>query len=240
MKATPSSQLVAIVGGSGAGKGWLVERLSRGLCEQSCHLPLDNFYRDRSHLPPGRRERLNFDTPDAIDWDQAERTLRDCQAGRATRMPGYDFATHRRIPATAAWQPRPLVLVDGLSLLVHPPVRRLFALKIYLDCPAELRLRRRLARDVAERGRSPGSVTRQFRSTVAPMHARHVEPQRRWADLILTQPFRKPDLLRLANRLWTLLTDTAPLQSWMRIPFHRELLNQLEYHDHTACADSPA
>jgi uridine kinase len=234
MKTPPSNHLVAIVGGSGAGKGWLVERLGRLLGEQACHLSLDSFYRDRAHLAPSRRERLNFDTPRAIDWDRAEQTLRDCRAGRATQVPRYDFNTHSRLPPAAPWQPRRLVLVEGLSLLTRPPVRRLFDLKIYLDCPPALRLRRRLIRDVAERGRSAGAVRRQFQSTVAPMHARYVEPQQQWADLVLAQPFQKAEILQLADRLWTLLTAASPLQAWMRIPFHSQLLNLLEYHDNHA------
>jgi hypothetical protein len=76
-------------------------------------------------------------------------------------------------------------------------------------------------------------VKRQFRSTVAPMHARYVEPQQKWADLVLSQPFRKIDILHLGNRLWALLTATSPLQSWMRIPFHSQLLTLLECHDNT-------
>jgi uridine kinase len=233
MKTTPSNRLVAIVGGSGAGKGWLAERLGRLLGEQACHLSLDNFYRDRASLAPNQRGRLNFDNPRAIDWNRAERALRDCRAGRATQLPRYDFATHRHLPASALWQPKPLVLVEGLSLLVRPPVRRLFDLKIYLDCPPRLRLRRRLIRDVAERGRTPDIVKRQYRSTVAPMHARYVEPQRRWADLVLAQPFRKTDILQLAERLWALLCAGSPLQSWMRVPFQSQLLNLLECHDNS-------
>jgi len=234
MKTLPENHLVAIVGGSGAGKGWLAERLGRLLGEQSCQLSLDNFYLDHSSVAPDRRERLNYDSPHAIDWNRAEQTLRDCKAGRTTQVPQYDFATHRRLPAATRWQPRPLVLVEGLSLLVRAPVRELFDLKIYLDCPPELRLCRRLTRDVAERGRTSAAVKRQFRTTVAPMHDRYVEPQQQWADVILAQPFRKADVLRLASRLWTLLTGAAPLQAWMRVPFHHELLTLLECHDHHA------
>lgn len=226
------NHLIAVVGGSGSGKGWLVDRLIRLLGEQSCHLSLDNFYRDRSHLSPQLRARLNFDTPRAIDWKRAERTIRDCRDGLATHVPRYDFSTHHRLPETTPWKPRPLVFVEGLSLLVRAPVRNLFDLKIYLDCPSSVRLDRRMLRDVAERGRSPDTITRQFKDTVAPMHARYVEPQKRWADLVLTQPFRKPDLLHLADRLWLLLTSASPIQPWMRVPFHCELLNLLECHDH--------
>ena len=231
MNTTTSNHLVAIVGGSGSGKGWLAERLGRLLGEQACHLSLDSFYRDRSHLAHRLRGRLNFDTPGAIDWTGAEQALRDCQAGRDTRVPRYDFTTHSRMDADVPLQPRPLVLVDGHLLLVRAAVRRLFDLKIYLDCPPGVRLRRRMNRDVVERGRSSAEARRQFRSTVAPMHARYVESQQRWADVVLSHPFRKPDILALADRLWVLLTAASPLQTWMRIPFNSELLTLLECND---------
>ena len=231
MNKTPQNHMIAIVGGSGAGKGWLVERLRRLLGERACHLPIDNFYRDRTNVVPGRRGSLNFDTPSAIDWARAEQAMRNCRDGRIARVPRYDFLAHRRLARATTLEPTPLVIVDGLSLLVHPPVRHLFDLKIYLDCPPGLRLRRRLASDVAERGRSAATVKRQFRSTVAPMHARFVEPQRQWADVILAQPFRKPDLILLADRLWALLSAASPLKEWMRVPFRSELLNLLEYHE---------
>lgn len=231
MKTPSQHRLVAIVGGSGAGKGWLAGRLGLLLGGQAGRLSLDDFYHDRSSISPGRRARLNFDSPDAIDWELARQTFHDCRAGRPARLPRYDFITHSRLPATTACSPRPLVLVEGLSLLVHADVREFFDLKVYLDCPSDLRLQRRLTRDVAERGRSPESVRSQFDGTVAPMHALHVEPQRRWADVILTQPFRREHVRQLSERLWTLLTDTAPLPAWMRVPFHHELLNLLECHD---------
>jgi uridine kinase len=234
MSPKPSNRLVAIVGGSGAGKGWLAGRLGVLLGEHACHLSLDSFYRDRSDLSPGRRGRLNFDSPEAIDWNRAEQALHDCRAGRTTQVPCYDFITHSRLKAAVPWTPRPLVLVEGLSLLDRAPLRPLFDLAIFLDCPAHLRLRRRLARDVAERGRSPGAVKRHFWNTVSPMHARYVERQRMWADLVLTQPFRRPDLHQLADRLWALMTAVSPLQGWMRIPFHNELLTVLESNDLTA------
>src|SRR4051812_1957936 len=191
MSPTTPVQLIAIVGGSGAGKGWMVERLRRVLGEHATHLQLDDFYRDRSHLPMSRRARINFDVPRAIDWAAAERVLRDCRAGQLTRIPSYDFATHRRITERERtnWAPRAFVLVDGLWLLRRPAMRHLFDLKIFLDTPTELRCTRRLARDVAERGYTRDAVEYQLRSAVVPMHDRYVEPQKKWADLILTQPF---------------------------------------------------
>lgn len=221
-----STRLIAIVGGSGAGKGWLSAGLHRLLGENAARLSLDDFYQDRSALQPGLGEDINYDEPGAIDWDQAEQVLHDCQNGRATRVPRYDPITHRRVSAGDTWQPKPLVLIDGLWLLWRPAIRRLFDLKIYLDCPESLRLRRRLTRDVASRGRTDAGVRRQFRLTVAPMHRQYVAPQQQWADLVLSQPLKEAHVGQLANRFWALLQTGSPLPGWMRAAFSAELLNR--------------
>jgi uridine kinase len=231
MNATRPVQLIAVVGGSGAGKGWLVNRLCRLLGDKACHLQLDDFYRDRSHLPPGRRARLNFDIPDAIDWEWAERVLRDCRAAQPTRLPRYDFATHSRLADRAPWQPRPLVLVDGLWLLRPAAVRALFDLRIFLDTPANLRCSRRLARDIAERGYSAEAVERQLRTHVVPMHDRYVEPQKKRADIVLTQPFQTPELVALADRLWAMLMRGGLVPPWMHETFRAELIELLTWRD---------
>ncbi|MDE3083863.1 MAG: uridine kinase, partial [Verrucomicrobiota bacterium] len=139
MKPEETIRLVAVVGGSGSGKSWLVGRLQKLLGEKACQLSLDNFYRDRSRLPPSRREKINFDAPKAIDWESAERVLRDLRAGHPSRVPRYDFITHSRLSDRELWQPKPLVLVEGLWLFWRTQVRRLFDLKIFLDCAAHLR-----------------------------------------------------------------------------------------------------
>jgi uridine kinase len=231
MTAMSRVKLIAIVGGSGAGKGWLVARLCQLLGENACHLELDNFYRDRSHLEPARRARLNFDVPHAIDWDWACRALRDCRAGIATRVPRYDFATYRRASFEEEWSPRPLVLVEGLWLLRSPEVRRLFDLSVFLDTPSDLRHARRVARDVAERGYTADDVERRFRNAVAPMHERYVEPQKKWADVILAQPFQESDLRHLADRLWALLVDSDLAAVMMHETFRSELLAVLSNHE---------
>jgi uridine kinase len=231
---TPSPvKLVAVVGGSGAGKGWLVHRLCEMLGRNACHLQLDDFYRDRSHVTPSRRGRVNFDLPRAIDWERAERVLSDCRAGLATRIPQYDFATHCRITERGPWQPRPVVFVDGLWLLRPPAVRRMFDLKIYLDTPADLRRGRRLARDTAERGYSLAAVEQRFTNEVVPMHDRYVEPQRKWADVVLTQPFQETEINALADRLWALLADAGVFEPWMHETFRAELVQHLATHEYS-------
>jgi uridine kinase len=234
MNPTHEVQLIAVVGGSGAGKGWLVERLCRLLGDKAAHLQLDNFYRDRSHLPMSRRARLNFDVPDAIDWDEAERVLRDCRAGRPTRVPFYDFATHSRVAARACnvWSPRPVVFVDGLWLLRRPAIRELFDLKIFLDTPTGMRCSRRLTRDSIERGYTRAAIEQQLRAAVLPMHNRYVEPQKKVADLVLTQPFRERDLVALIEALWSRLAHASLVHPWEHETFRAELVDLLANHEY--------
>ncbi len=227
MKTRTPSRLIAITGGSGSGKTWLADQLHLLLGEITARLSLDSFYLDRSHLPPARRARLNFDHPHAIDWPCVERVLGDCKAGRTTRLPRYDFTTHTRVSNGEPWHPKPLILMDGLWLLHRPAVRRLFDLSILMDCPERTRLRRRLKRDVAERGRTPASVRRQFRETVAPMHRRFVQPQKRRADLVLTSPCSEASVHELTDSIWTLLRAGSLLPMWMRATLRAELLTRL-------------
>lgn len=217
------SQLIAVAGGSGSGKSWLADRLQKLLGEVAGRLSLDDFYLDRTHLVPSRRERINYDHPRSIDWPFLEQVLRSCRAGRPAQLPRYDFASHTRLFDQAEWPPKPLIVVDGLWILHRTSIRRMFQLKIYLECPAPLRLRRRLKRDVAERGRTPASVRRQFAATVDPMHERFVAPQARWADLVIKQPVTEEDINTLAARLWDLLSANSLFPSWMRATFRAEM-----------------
>jgi len=200
-KANASSPvLVAIVGGSGAGKTWLAERLESALAPNAVRLSLDDFYRDRSHLSLACRARINFDQPRAIDWPGIETALRSLVAGRSARIPQYDFKTHRRLRTCKTVPPKPIILIDGLWLLGRASLRSLFQVRIFIECPLRTRLRRRLERDVGSRGRSVASVRRQFRETVEPMHRLHVAPQSRFADVVLRGTCSTDDVKRLA--LW--------------------------------------
>ncbi len=193
--------LIAIVGGSGSGKTWLAEKLQATLGRGVGRLSLDDFYRDRANLSLVRRARLNFDNPRAIDWRSVERALRELIAGRSARVPIYDFRTHTRSKRTRILEPKPIMLVDGLWLLRRPSVRRLFGLKIFLECPRRTRLRRRLARDLRMRGRTAASVREQFRKTVEPMHRKYIAPQIRWADLVLKGDCGERDVERLVKEV---------------------------------------
>lgn len=193
--------LVAIVGGSAAGKTWLADQLQSLLGDKAARLSLDDFYRDRSHLSPARRAKINFDHPRAIDWPRVEQTLKAFLAGQPAFVPAYDFASHSRKTDPQILSPKPVLLVDGLWLLHRPALRKLFALSIFIDCSANARLSRRLTRDMRSRGRSSESVRQQFLETVEPMHQLHVAPQLRWADICLSTPVKKADLHRIAEEL---------------------------------------
>jgi uridine kinase len=175
--------------------------LQTRLGKEAACLRLDDFYLDRAHLPLRRRERLNFDHPRSIDWAEFERVLAACQKGEPVQIPKYDFATHARLGKTEWWQPKRIILVEGLWLLRRPALRRLFAFKIYIKCPARLQWRRRLRRDIAERGRSVASVRHQFETRVRPMGKRYVEPHTRWADLVLGSPVDEEELQQLVVAL---------------------------------------
>jgi uridine kinase len=212
-KDSSKPRLVGIVGGSGSGKSWLAQHLHLMFPEQSAIVSLDCFYRDRSHVPSGLRARLNYDHPRSIDWAAAEAFLTQWREGKPAWLPNYDFATHTR--QQGQWcMPRPLLLADGLWLLWRPEMRRLFDLTIYVDCPEDVRLARRVARDTATRGRSPDSIREQFLKWVTPMHERFVAPQKKWADVSLSQPIGKKEIGWLSGHLLNLLITDHSLAPW--------------------------
>lgn len=188
-----SIRFIAVVGGSGSGKTWLAEELAGEFGDQAAHLGLDHFYRDLGHLPGPEREGVNFDDPAAIDWDELRRALESLERGEVARVPVYDFAEHVRKDGAVELASRPLIVLDGLWLL-HPMwLREKFALSVFIDCPEEVRLHRRLERDVLARGRTEESVRRQFAEHVQPMHTRFVEPQRELAMMSVSSPILKDE-----------------------------------------------
>ena len=193
--------LVAIAGGSGSGKTWLARRLQRTLGTGAALVSLDDFYRDLSHLSPTQRRHVNFDSPAAIDWPTVQAFLQALQRGEPAVVPRYDFTTHTRLAPPRRWRPRRIILLEGLWPLRTVELRRLYGFSIFVACPEELRLERRLRRDQQERGRSRASVLRQFRDQVAPMHRRFIEPQARHADVVLRKPPTTVTVRELAKQI---------------------------------------
>lgn len=194
---TPNrSRLVGVAGGSGSGKTYFARELQRVLGDSFCEIIYqDNFYIDQSHRFDGDGGSVNFDHPESIDFDLLARCLADLKEGKSTRIPIYEFATHRRLPETLSVSPRPVILVDGILIFHASPVRELFDDLIYFDTPEVLRYQRRLERDVQERGRTPDGVRRQFERQVKPMHDTYVEPSKVHAHRIVNDLAGYADVL---------------------------------------------
>jgi uridine kinase len=177
---------VALAGGSGAGKSALAAVLVEALGpDRVQRIAQDAYYRDLAGLRFDELAGRNFDHPDALETELLVVHLRELRAGRPVDVPVYDFARHRRAPETRRAEPRALVVVEGILALADPALRACFDLGVFVDAPEALRFERRLARDVAERGRSPESVRAQFEASVRPMHDAFVEPSRAQADWVV-------------------------------------------------------
>jgi len=180
---------LAVVGGSGSGKTWLSERLVEHFAPEASAVSLDSFYRDLASLSMIEREAVNFDDPEAIDWEAVARCVQELDVRGETVIPRYDFASHTRLAVGERLSAKRVVVWEGLWLLWPGWLRERFCWTVFIECEAGERLRRRVERDRRERGRTELSVRRQFESTVSPMHERHVEPQRGWAKVRVESPF---------------------------------------------------
>jgi len=181
--------LVGIAGGSGAGKTTLVNVISEKLkalaCIEATIVNHDSYYKEYSHLSKTEKDKLNFDHPNSLDNHLFVEHLALLKQGQSVLAPVYDFATHSRLTNTIIIKPSSVILVDGILLLVEPKIREILDIKIFLDTPADIRILRRLHRDINERGRTVESVINQYLATVRPMHEQFVEPSKQYADLIL-------------------------------------------------------
>lgn len=176
--------VVGIAGASGSGKTTLAAELARML--GGFHFPLDNYYRDLSHLPFEERALQNFDDPALIEGDLLARHVAALKRGETIERPLYDFAHHIRVPdKTETVHPPKLLIVEGLFALYYPELLPLYQLRIYMETPDELCFERRLRRDTQERGRSEAGVRAQYEATVRPSGLLYVRPSARNADLIL-------------------------------------------------------
>ncbi len=165
-------------------------------------IAFDSYYRDQGHLSPADRSLVNYDHPDSLDHELFARDVDRLRAGSAVDIPIYDFSTHTRTNESTHVEPSGLVIVEGILLLSFPGIVSLLDLAVFIDVPEDIRLERRIRRDVAERGREPEDVRRQFAATVAPMHDMYVEPYRHLAHRILELHEDYGDVAReLAARL---------------------------------------
>ena len=179
---------IAVAGGTGSGKTTIANAiLERVGSHHIAYVPHDAYYRDRPDLPIEQRRAINFDHPDSLETSLTHDHIVALQNWQPIDIPIYDFTIHRRTAEVQHVEPQPIILVEGILVLAETTLRPLFDVKIFVDTDADIRLIRRLNRDIAERGRTAESVINQYLSTVRPMHMEFVEPSKRYADVIIPE-----------------------------------------------------
>ncbi|MDR3490469.1 MAG: uridine kinase [Gammaproteobacteria bacterium] len=180
--------VIGIAGGSGSGKTTVANViLQRVGAHRIAYLPHDAYYRELIHLPPVQRAQINFDHPDSLETDLLMRDILQLKKWQSIQLPIYDFTTHSRTNQTIPVEPQRVILVEGILIFAERSLRELFDVKIFVDTDSDLRLIRRLQRDITERGRTTEMVIKQYLSTVRPMHLEFVEPSKRYADVIIPE-----------------------------------------------------
>lgn len=180
--------IIGVAGGSASGKSTLVRKLQEAFVEEDvttlCH---DFYYKAHNELTFQERTQLNYDHPNAFDTDMMIDHIQTLKAGRSIERPVYSFTDHNRLEQTVLVQPAKVIILDGILILENKALRDLMDMKVYVDTDDDVRLARRLVRDVQERGRDLNSVLKQYFSTVKPMHRDFVEPSKRYANIIIPE-----------------------------------------------------
>lgn len=180
------TMLIGIAGGTGSGKTTLAEKIHEAF-PGSVLISQDSYYKDLSHLPFEKRGKANFDHPNSLEFSLLREHLLDLKNGRAIEQPTYSFHHHAREKRTVLVQPTEIILVEGILLLASPEVRDLFDIKIFVDTDDDVRILRRIERDMKERSRDFASIKNQYLQTVKPMHDTFVEPSKKYADVIIPE-----------------------------------------------------
>lgn len=189
--------VIGIAGGTGSGKTTLMKALVGRFGDSITMLSHDNYYKAHDELPLEERALLNYDCPEAFDTPMLVGHLQQLKQGLAIACPVYDFSIHNRTAETTIQEPRPVILVEGILIFENAALCREMDVKIFVDAEADIRLARRIRRDVRKRGRSLESVVEQYLSTVKPMHERYVEPSKKNADLVVLGGGKNPVALEL-------------------------------------------
>jgi uridine kinase len=194
--------VVGVAGGSGSGKTTLSQAIYEAVGEENIsYISHDSYYRDISHLAFEEREKQNFDHPDSLETSLLVEHLRILKKGNRINQPQYDFGTHSRKKETLLTNPKPIILLEGLLLLSNPDLNDLIDIRVFVDTEDDIRLIRRIQRDMIERNRTLDSVISQYLSTVRPMHMEYVEPSKRNAHIIVPVGLNEVALELMVSRL---------------------------------------
>ncbi|MGV3148970.1 uridine kinase [Rothia sp. 11273D007AR] len=193
--------IIGIAGGTGSGKTTLTNSLLEKFDGQVGVIYHDNYYKRNDHLTYEQRCLLNYDAPEAFDNDLLVTHLKALIEGQTIETPVYDFADHNRSDETLIVEPQPIIILEGILIFAEPEIRDLCDIKLFVDTDADVRILRRLRRDVIERGRTIESVEAQYLTTVKPMHELHVEPSKRHVDMIIPEGVNVVALDMLFHRI---------------------------------------
>ena len=201
--------VVGIAGGTGSGKTTVAHKLASAMPDGRCvTIEHDAYYLDQAHLPLDERAKINYDHPSSLESMLLVDHLRALRDGRTVEVPIYDFATHTRRRETRQVEPARVIVVEGILVFTEPALRDQMDIKIFVDTDPDIRLMRRIRRDLEQRGRTFQSVRDQYYATVRPMHLEYVEPTKRWADIIIPEGGNNRVALDvLLGRLWRIVSE---------------------------------
>ncbi len=204
------SFVVGIAGGTGAGKTTVSRAVADTIGEAVTRIPLDNYYEDLSHLKYDERAEINYDHPSAFEWELLRDHLNALSMGQAIEMPQYDFEIHNRKDDTVRVEPTDVIVVEGILALYDDAILDMLDLRVYVMTDADVRILRRIDRDVIERGRDLEGVINQYLETVKPMHERFVDPTKKEADVIIPEGVNRMAVDLLTDKIEAELENDHP------------------------------
>ena len=179
-------KIIGVAGGTGSGKTTVVKKIVEALPPHYVAVvPLDSYYNDTSDMTDAERKAINFDHPDAFDWELLNKHVRQLKAGEAVKQPTYSYILSNRLPETVHVEPKPVILIEGIMTLVNKELRDMMDIRIFVDTDSDERLIRNIQRDVVERGRTVDMVIDRYLKVLKPMHEQFIEPSKKYADIII-------------------------------------------------------